>query len=137
MSDSLTPKQERFVNEWVKTGNKSEAYRIAYDAENMADSTITEKACLTSQKGNVRAMYEKLQKAAQKRNEIDIDTISGMFVDAHQVARESNQPSAMVSAASGLAKLHGLNKPDKLETTGKDGADLVPKQRTVIYVKPE
>jgi len=41
----LTPKQERFVQEYLATGNASEAYRRAYDAENMSSAVISVKAC--------------------------------------------------------------------------------------------
>ena len=37
---SLTIKQERFVLEYMKDGNASRAYREAYDAENMKESSI-------------------------------------------------------------------------------------------------
>ena len=40
----LTPKQEKFCREYIKTGNASEAYRLAYDAKNMAAITINKRA---------------------------------------------------------------------------------------------
>lgn len=36
----LTPKQDRFVTEYLATGNASEAYRRAYDVSRMLDTTI-------------------------------------------------------------------------------------------------
>lgn len=41
---SLTPKQEAFAQHYVKHGNKSDAYRHAYNAENMPDESIWVKA---------------------------------------------------------------------------------------------
>lgn len=37
---SLTPKQKRFCEKYVECGNKSEAYKIAYNAENMTYTSI-------------------------------------------------------------------------------------------------
>ena len=36
---SLTPKQEAFCLAYMETGNASEAYRRAYDADNMKPAT--------------------------------------------------------------------------------------------------
>lgn len=41
---NLTEKQERFCQEYIKTGNKSDAYRIAYDTEKMKPNTINRKS---------------------------------------------------------------------------------------------
>jgi len=41
---NLTPKQETFCLEYLKTGNASEAYRIAYDAKDMKPATINRRA---------------------------------------------------------------------------------------------
>jgi phage terminase small subunit len=40
----LTPKQERFLREYLETGNASEAYRRAYDASQMRAKTVNEQA---------------------------------------------------------------------------------------------
>ena len=37
---SLTAKQEKFCQEYLSHGNKSEAYRLAYDAENMSEEAV-------------------------------------------------------------------------------------------------
>jgi hypothetical protein len=109
----LTPKQEKFAQVWHATGNKSEAYRQAYNTGGMSDSTIARKAVEVAENGNVTAMFERLQKAAKKRNDTTVDTLDAMFKEAWRIGKQNSNPSAMVSATSGLAKLHGLNAPDK------------------------
>lgn len=42
---TLTPKQENFCLAYLETGNASEAYRRAYDAEGMSPSAINVEAC--------------------------------------------------------------------------------------------
>ena len=110
---NITTKQEKFVQVWRATGNKSEAYRQAYNTGGMSDSTIARKAVEVAENGNVTAMFERLQKAAKKRNDTTVDTLDAMFKEAWRIGKQNSNPSAMVSATSGLAKLHGLNAPDK------------------------
>lgn len=110
---SLTPKQEKFAQVWHATGNKSEAYRQAYNAGNMSAEVINVKAVEVAANGNVAVRFAELQKTAKKRNDTTVDTLDAMFKEAWKIGREIKKPSAMVSAASGLAKLHGLNAPDK------------------------
>ena len=111
----LTPKQEKFAQVWHATGNKSEAYRQAYNCGNMTDAAIVSKAYEVSVNGEVAVRFSELQKAAQKRNDTTVDTLDAMYKEAWKIGREIKNPSAMVSAVSGLAKLHGLNAPDKVE----------------------
>jgi hypothetical protein len=66
LANGLTEKQEKFCIEFVKHGDKSKAYRIAYNAENMTPETINTKACLLSQQDNVRERIEQLQQKASK-----------------------------------------------------------------------
>jgi phage terminase small subunit len=63
----ITPKQEKFCIEYLKTGNKSEAYRLAYNAENMSDETIHNKAYALSDKSKVRARIEEIQKEVNEK----------------------------------------------------------------------
>ena len=57
----LTVKQEKFALKYAECGNASEAYRYAYNAENMKASTINEKACLTLKADKVRARVDELK----------------------------------------------------------------------------
>ena len=41
----LTPKQERFIQEYLATSNASEAYRRAYNAEKMSPVVVNVKGC--------------------------------------------------------------------------------------------
>lgn len=66
--NNLTIKQERFCNEVVKTGNLSEAYRIAYNAENMTSKSINEKASELNSRVKIKSRIKELQE------EVIIDT---------------------------------------------------------------
>ena len=111
---TLTTKQEKFAQEWFSTGNKSEAYRRAYNTENMAENVINVKATELSQNGKVAVRYKELVEAAQKRNETTVDVLDKMAKNAWAIAKEDRSPSAMNQSVAVLAKLHGLNQPEKI-----------------------
>lgn len=57
---SLTTKQEIFVQRLLEGNTQAEAYRFAYNCENMKDKTIIEKASKLMAQSNIRARYEEL-----------------------------------------------------------------------------
>ena len=116
---SLTAKQEKFAQGWFATGNKTEAYRRSYSFENMSESTINEKASRLASQDKIRARYNELVKASQARNETTVDLIDKMLKKAYAKADQDTKPSAMVGAAMGLAKLHGLEAPAKMDLSHK------------------
>ena len=54
----LTIKQARFVDEFLQHGNKSQAYRAAYNCVSMTPKTISRRAVDVSQKSRVRAAID-------------------------------------------------------------------------------
>ena len=106
----LTQKQERFVLEFIKTDNASEAYRRSYDvAPTTKPEVIWVKACELLKTGKVAVRLQQLRSEAAERANMDIDSITQMLKDAYDKAKaEPKGASAAVSAAMGLAKLHGL-----------------------------
>jgi len=71
----LTPKQEKFCLEYVRTGNASDAYRSSYNAEKMKNETVNSKASMLLSKDKIRARVEELQTETQKRTEVTIDNV--------------------------------------------------------------
>ena len=69
MAKGLTAKQEKFVQELIKGKSQREAYKAAYNAENMADNTIDVKASQLLKKDKIRARYEQLRGKVIKRTE--------------------------------------------------------------------
>lgn len=61
---ALTPKQENFCLAYLETGNASEAYRRAYDAENMKASTIHSRASELLDNSEIAARLEELNQSA-------------------------------------------------------------------------
>ena len=108
----LTPKQEKFAQVYVQTGNASEAYRQAYDASKMKPETITRKAFDLMQDGNVTARLKEIREELAKASQISLKELLEELEQARQAALgcESPQSSAAVAATMGKAKLLGLDK---------------------------
>ena len=64
---SLTVKQEIFVQRLLEGNTQAEAYRFAYNCENMKDKTIIEKASKLIAQDNVRARYEELKNELKQK----------------------------------------------------------------------
>ena len=105
---TLTPKQERFARKYVAIGNASEAYRLAYNAENMKDSTIWRKASELLGNGKVAAMVDKVKAEQSDFQAITFEEIGGYLRRAVDGATAAGQHSAASQAAVALGKLAGL-----------------------------
>lgn len=82
----LTVKQEKFIQNIIKGMSQREAYKDAYDAENMSDAVIDTEACLLMKNPKVAKRYEELIEAmakptimtAQERLEYLTEVIKGI-----------------------------------------------------------
>jgi len=106
----LTAKQEAFCLAYLETGNASEAYRRAYNTKRMKPATVNRKAKELLDHGKIAARLAQLQGEAAKRNEITVDSLISELEEARQLALQEGQPSAMVSATMGKAKITGYDK---------------------------
>lgn len=105
---TLTIKQENFCQAYVETSNQSEAYRRAYNAENMKPESVHRKAHEVMENVKVAARIDELKEMHVKRHEITVDTIRDMLLEDRAFAKEMESPSSAVSATTTLAKLYGL-----------------------------
>lgn len=104
---ALTPRQEKFCVEYVKTGNKSEAYRLAYSSENMKPETVNNNAYKLFSNNDILTRIEELRNKALKRSELTIDQIVNRL---KEIAFENE--SDRVSAADKLMKYLGGYEKD-------------------------
>jgi len=63
----LTPKQEKFIQNIVSGMSQREAYKKSYNAKNMADDTIDNKACKLFNSDKIRARYQELMKRLENK----------------------------------------------------------------------
>jgi hypothetical protein len=106
---ALTVKQEAAAQAYIENGgNQSEAYRTAYDAENMQDDTIWSRASELFKNSKVAVRVLELQEEHRERHNVTVDTLTKELDEAKDLANDEKQPAAMTGAIMGKAKLHGL-----------------------------
>lgn len=71
----LTIKQEKACQKYIEIGDKSAAYRFAYNCSKMKPESINRKAHEFFDKVKIRSRVEELQKEVAKRNDLTIDEI--------------------------------------------------------------
>lgn len=120
MKNKLTPKQEKASIKYVECGDKSEAYRHAYNTTNMKKESVWRKAVELFDNVKVAARVEELQLEHRKRHNVTVDSLTSELEEARNLAKEINNPSAAVAAIVAKGKLHGL-MIDKKQITNKDG----------------
>lgn len=122
----LTPKQEMFCQQYVLLGNKSQAYRNSYDAENMANDTINRKAVEMFENGKITARVEQLQEELQERNRMTLDkTINSISEIANFDIAELYEEDGTMKSIHEIPKhirtsINELNVLEVYEGTGKD-----------------
>ena len=139
MSKKLTPKQRKFAEEYVNTGNGSEAYRRAYDVKpNTTVESIAVRASELLRNSNILVIIEELQKQQAEKFEITRSDVAKGYLEIIQAWRSLMQLASkeeltkdekqkfyllkeMVKgsdyrgAYDSLAKMFGLNEPDKTQ----------------------
>jgi len=139
MKKKLTPKQRKFAEEYVNTGNASEAYRRAYDvSKTTSNEVIAVKASELLSNGNVSVRVKELQ--IQQANKYEItrkEVAEGYFKmiksweylmdlaskenltkeqkSKFYLLKEMVKGSDYRGAYDSIAKMFGLNAPDKQE----------------------
>lgn len=108
----LTAKQEAFCNAIVDGMNQSDAYRHAYNAENMTPEVIHVKACELMKTGKVSVILSEKRAAIASafvaKRVWDLGTIVDEFETNVYGAREDKQWSASNAAITGIGKALGI-----------------------------
>lgn len=130
----LTPKQENFCLAYLETGNASEAYRRAYDAESMSEQVVWKEASKLLDNPKVAVRLDELREPILKRHAITVDDLLAELEEARRLALETEAPAPAVSATMGKAKLLGLDK-QVIEHNGANGSALFP--QAIIVCGPD
>lgn len=77
----LTQKQENFCLAYIETGNASEAYRRAYNADCMKSETVNVKASQLLKQDKIRVRLEELQEQAEKKAIVTKEYVLQKMVD--------------------------------------------------------
>ena len=118
----LTKKQETFCLAYIETGNASEAYRRAYDAERMGRATVWKRASELMHNGEVEGRIGELRRQAADRALVSVGLLAKRAERVYERAmqaepvldREGNETGMFTFQAAGamralefLAKLFG------------------------------
>lgn len=110
MAQRLTIKQENFCLAYVETGNASEAYRRAYDTEDMLPSSINCKSSELMDNVKVTDRINELRGSIMQRHKITVDDLLAELEEARAMAIKTEKAGPMAQATMGKAKLLGLDK---------------------------
>ena len=120
--EKLTPKQEAFVCAYLETGSATEAYRRAYDASKMTSGAIEVEGKRLLKHPLITLRLQAAQERVAAKAEVTAAKILDELREAWALARDKGQPSAMVAASMGRAKVAGLiaEKKDVEQPNGFD-----------------
>ena len=108
MEKKLTPKQQKFVYAYLETNNACEAYRQAYNTNNMSQKALGVEAWRLMAHPVIALEIENGREEARKRHEVTLESITQELDEARVLGIAEKQVSAAISASMGKAKLHGL-----------------------------
>ena len=116
---SLTTKQEIFVQRLIEGNSQREAYKFAYNAENMKNETIDKRASELFSKGDIKGRYEEL-KNELKNSYILAERVQGIgFRRADEIARQMGIPEESLDKI-----FERFYKSDRSRSLDKNGVGL-------------
>ena len=130
----LTAKQEAFAQAIADGLGQADAYRMAYDAEGMADSTIYPKASRLMSNSKVVARVDELKSMVVEKQLWTREMSVKGLIQAYRIAQDAKTSTGMTAAVKELNVMHGFNEPTKLSITGSMIQRI---QREVIDDNPE
>ncbi len=132
----MSPKQEHFAQCIADGMTQADAYRTAYDASKMKDSSIHVNASkLLSDakvKQRVTELKAKLSAKALWTREMSVQAL----VSAYKIAKGKDNASGMTGAIKELNAMHGFNEPTKHELSGPNGGPMDIAAIQITLVKP-
>ena len=128
---NLTPKQEKFVQALISGMSQREAYKEAYNAANMKDETIDNKAYLLFSKGEIRARYNELLEEHKKKALYTREEMVNDLIWIKEKARED-----INNAKKGLRQANGTIFINAIKELGELN-ELYPSKKQDINVNGE
>ena len=89
--ENLTPKQEKFVMALISGMSQRQAYKFAYNYENMKDTTIDVKACKLFKKDKIQLRYNQLIKEKQQNILKNVSNINSDLLSKVEKYKNDNE----------------------------------------------
>ena len=106
---ALTPKQEKFAQEVASGKNNSDAYRAAYDARRMKDSSVNCNASKIAGDAKVTQRVKELRAPVAEKAQITLESHLEDLKSLRDAARELNQIGAAITAEIARGKASGVH----------------------------
>ena len=112
--NNLSPKQEKFCQEYINTGNATQSYINAGYSKTGADAGASRLL------GNVsiKNRLEELKKQAQKEFKVDRKFLFDGYMELIEKHKDLT-PAVAKGSYDSIAKMFGLNEAEKVELSGK------------------
>lgn len=121
---TLTAKQEAFCQAIADGMNQSDAYRKAYDAEEMKPITVIKRASELMANGDiagrVASLRAKLEEKALWSRQDSVQALRSIVLGSEA------KPSEVVAAVRELNSMHGYEAPKKTDMRVTGGLVIVP-----------
>jgi len=108
----LTPKQEKFCQGIVKGLSQADAYRDAYNCENMSDEAIYVNACKLAKDTNIMLRVDELRRTVTQEIKFTVADALKEFNEAQENLRLQNNWVGFGKITTEKAKLLGLYEND-------------------------
>lgn len=120
MQTKLTPRQQRFISEYLIDQNASAAcVRAGYSPKG---SNVTGSQLLA--KPNIREKIQEKQNETAQRLQIEFETVLHQVREGIELARSNGDPGAMIRGCAELNKMMGFYQPAFSEQAKEDYASL-------------
>ena len=116
---NLTEKQERFCQEYIKLGNKSDAYRIAYNTEKMKSTTINNKSYELFKTDKISARIGLLQEKVEEKHDVSKDWIINQLKNIIAKSSQAEMITDSQGGNSGEFKYDSSGVNKALDTLNK------------------
>ena len=110
----LTAKQEAFAQAIADGLGQADAYRFAYDAENMKDETVYPNASRLINNSKVAARVAELKSQVVEKQLWTREMSVKGLMSAYRIALEGKTSTGMTAAVKELNIMHGYNEPTKV-----------------------
>ena len=89
--ENLTPKQEKFIMALISGMSQRQAYKFAYNYENMKDTTIDVRACELFKKDKIQLRYNQLIKEKQQNILKNVSNINSDLLSKVEKYKDNNE----------------------------------------------
>jgi len=124
--NKLTVKQEKFAQNLFIGMTQREAYKAAYNAENMTDKSIDEEACRLAADLKMTSRISELEDELRLRNMVTIEKVVAEyaklgFFDPRKLFNDNGQPKEIAELDDDTAAaVAGLDIQEVYEGSGED-----------------